>query len=185
MLDQDLFNLVKLEDSAAFKEIYERYFSVLYIHAYKRLQNREEAQDVVQEVFAIFWNKRESILLTGSLPAFLYTAIRNRIFNIFSHKQVESNYIESLQHFINQGVCQTDHLVREHELVAMIDKEIASLPPRMQEVFQLSRNQYLSHKEIALELNLSEQTVKKQVNYALRVLRTKFGLFISLLFFFQ
>jgi len=186
MHDQVLFDLVKLQDDvSAFKEIYERYFSILYIHAYKRLRNREEAQDVVQEVFKIFWNKRRDILLTSNLPAYLYTAVRNRIFNIISHQQVESIYIQSIQSFISQGVCQTDHLVRENDLLALIEREIAALPSKMQEVFELSRKRYLSHKEIAVKLNVSEQTVKKQVNNALRILRTKLSLYFFVLFFFQ
>ncbi|MGV3586354.1 MAG: RNA polymerase sigma factor, partial [Adhaeribacter sp.] len=56
LADHDLFDLVKSEDEAAFKEIYERYFDVLYIHAYKRLQDKEEAQDVIQEVFTVLWD---------------------------------------------------------------------------------------------------------------------------------
>lgn len=183
--DQDLFSLVKSEDPAAFKEIYERYFSVLFIHAYKRLQDKEEAQDVVQEIFAILWNMREDISLKGSLPAYLYAAVRNKTLNIISRKQIESTYIESIQEFINQGVCQTDHLARENHLKTLIESEIASLPPKMQKIFLLSREEYLSHQEIALELNISKQTVKKQVNYALRILRTRLGLFLALLTLLQ
>ncbi|GEO06011.1 DNA-directed RNA polymerase sigma-70 factor [Adhaeribacter aerolatus] len=185
LADQVLFDLVKSEDEAAFKEIYERYFDVLYIHAYKRLQNKEEAQDVIQEVFAALWDKREHISLTSSLPAYLFTAVRNRILNNLAHRKYELSYLQSLQQFINQGVCQTDHLVRENQLQTLIEKEIAALPPKMQEVFSLSRNAHLSHKEIAAELNLSEQTVKKQVNNALRILRTKLGLLIFLYFLFN
>lgn len=185
LADQELFDLVKSEDEAAFKEIYERYFDVLYIHAYKRLQDKEEAQDVIQEVFTALWDKRVHIFLTSSLPAYLFTAVRNNIFNKLAHKKYEVSYLQSLQQFINQGVCQTDHLVRENQLQALIQKEIAALPPKMQEVFSLSRNTHLSHKEIAAELNLSEQTVKKQVNNALRILRTKLGLLIFLYFLFN
>ncbi|KAA5549627.1 RNA polymerase sigma-70 factor [Adhaeribacter rhizoryzae] len=185
LTDPDLFDLVKSEDEAAFKEIYERYFDVLYIHAYKRLQDKEEAQDVIQEVFTALWDKREYIILTSSLPAYLFTAVRNKILNTLSHRKYESSYIQSLQQFINKGICQTDHLIRENQLQTLIEKEIAALPPKMQEVFSLSRNAHLSHKEIAAELNLSEQTVKKQVNNALRILRTKLGLLIFLYLLFK
>ena len=180
--DHELFDLVKSEDDAAFKEIYKRYFNVLYVHAYKRLQDKEEAQDVIQEVFTVLWDKREHIFLTGSLLAYLFTAVRNKIFNNLAHKKYESSYIQSLQHFINKGVCQTDYLVRENQLQALIEKEIAALPAKMQEVFSLSRTGHFTHKEIATELNLSEQTVKKQVNNALRILRTKLGMVLFLYF---
>ncbi|SMD13263.1 RNA polymerase sigma factor [Pedobacter nyackensis] len=179
--DYELLDLMKSDDEAAFKEIYKRYFELLYIHAYKRLQNKEESQDVIQEVFTALWKKREYIMLVSSLRAYLYTAVRNKIFNNISHKHVESSYIQSVQHYIDQGICQTDYLVREHQLLALIEKEIAALPTKMQEIFCLSRNEHLTHKEIAVALNLSEQTVKKQVHNALRILKSKLGVLPFLL----
>lgn len=179
--DLDLFDLVKLDDDiVAFKEIYERYFNQLFIHAYKKLANKEEAQDVVQEIFAIFWKKRTKILIIHSLSAYLFTAVRNKILNIISHKAIESNYIQSIQEFMDTGTCQTDHLIRERDLISEIDKEVSSLPGKMQEIFYLSRYEYFTHKEIATKLNLSEQTVKKQVNNALRILRAKLTTFFVL-----
>lgn len=182
--DQDLFELVKLGNDTAFKTIYNRYFDVMYIHAYRKLNDREEARDVVQEVFANIWSKRTVLVLKISLQAYLYISIRNRILNIIAHKHVQSVHIQSLQHLINQGVCQTDYLVREKELRAIIEEEIAALPNKMQEIFEMSRNQYLSHKEIASALDLSEHTVKKQVNNALRILRTKLGILVLLAILF-
>lgn len=181
--DQVLFDLIKLGDDGAFKAVYDRYFDILYIHAYKKLNDSEDARDVVQEVFTNIWGKRKLLVLKTSLPAYLYIAVRNRIFNILAHKRVQSTHISSLQHFVDQGVCQTDHLVREKELRAVIEEEIAALPQKMQEIFEMSRNQYLSHKEIASALDLSEHTVKKQVNNALRILRAKLGVLFLLLFF--
>jgi len=176
MRDEMLFNLMKLDEDGAFKEIYERYFDGLFLHAYRKLHNKEEARDLTQEIFAMLWDKRQSITLTGSLPAYLFTAVRNRCINIFLRKEVESSYIQSLQEFIDAEVCQTDHLARTNQLTAIIDKELNALPSKMQEIFVLSRKDNLSHKEIAAQLNLSEQTVKKQVNNALKILRTKLGM---------
>ena len=103
------------------------------------------------------------------------------ILDLIAHQQVESKYMSSLQDFMTQGVCITDHSIREKQLAALIEKGISDLPPKMKEVFELSRKHKLSHKEIAEKLNLSEQTVKKQVNNALKILRVKLGtmLFIS------
>ncbi|MNL67317.1 RNA polymerase sigma factor [compost metagenome] len=67
-------------------------------------------------------------------------------------------------------------------MTAMIEKEIAALPQKMREVFELSRKQNLSHKEIAEQLGISEQTVSKQVTNALKILKTKLGLMLYLVF---
>lgn len=180
--DFELAGLLKNGDAAAYTLIYNRYFEVLYIHAYRKLNNQEEAQDIIHEIFAILWTKKETLDIKTSLSSYLYSAVRNKILDLIARQQVETKYVNSLQHFLDQGTCITDHTVREKLLTQLIDKSIADLPPKMKEVFELSRKQKLSHKEIALRLNLSEQTVKKQVNNALKILRTKLGtmLFVQL-----
>ncbi len=70
----------------------------------------------------------------------------------------------------------TDHLVREKQMKAIIEREISKLPKKMRIVFELSRNEHLSHKEIAETLNLSEQTVTDQIKKALKILRTRMGM---------
>ncbi|AOM77775.1 RNA polymerase subunit sigma-70 [Pedobacter steynii] len=178
--DLELTALLKEGDAAAYTVVYNRYFNELYIHAYARLRDKEEAQDVVHELFATLWNKRAELMFKSSLPAYLYTAVRNRILDVIAHQQVESRYVTSLQHFIEEGYCITDHQVRERQLAALIEKGISELPPKMRAIFELSRKHAMSHKEIAEQLNLSEQTVRTQVKNALRILRLKLGLMLFL-----
>lgn len=178
--DSELTALLRQRDSSAYAEIYRRYTAVLYRHAFSKLQDREEAKDVVQELFVTLWSRCEDISISTTLSGYLYSAVRNRILNVISHKQVESKYIVSLQEFSGKCESITDHRVRERDLEFLIEKEIASLPSKMKEVFELSRKANLSHRQIAIELDLSEKTVKNQVNNALKVLRLKLG---SLMFF--
>lgn len=178
--DLELTDLLKRGDAAAYTVIYNRYFNELYLHAYQRLRDKDEAQDVIHELFAGLWNKRETITIKSSLAAYLYTAVRNRIMDVIAHQQVETKYVSSLQNFLEAGYCVTDHQVRERLLAALIEKEIAELPSKMREVFELSRKKVLSHKEIAAELNISEQTVRKQINNALKILRSRLGMALFL-----
>ena len=180
--DIELTELLKNGDAAAYTVIYNRYFDALYIHAYRRLNNKEEAQDIIHELFTQLWTKRTAIDIKSSLASYLYSAVRNKILDLIAHQQVEFKYMSSLQDFMIHGTCITDHRVREKQLAELIEKGIADLPPKMKEVFELSRKEKLSHKEIAEKLNLSEETVKKQVSNALKILRVKLGtmLFITL-----
>jgi RNA polymerase sigma-70 factor (family 1) len=180
--DADLIILLKSDDAMAYTVIYNRYFDSLYLHACNKLKDKEEAQDVIHELFTHLWNKRNELLIKSNLSSYLYISVRNRILDLISHQQVESKYVNSLQNFINEGHCITDHLIREKQLANLIEKGISNLPTKMREVFELSRKEKLSHKEIAAQLNLSEQTVKKQINNALKILRIKLGtmLFLSL-----
>jgi RNA polymerase sigma-70 factor (family 1) len=174
--DADLTQLLKLGDRIAFTEIYNRYKLVLHNHAWNKTRSTIDTQDAIQEVFSNLWTKRENIQIGSNLSGYLYTSVRNHILNLFTKKQVQDKYINSIQQFSHHKTALTDYRVRESMLRDVIEKEIAELPPRMREVFELSRKQHLSHKEIAVIMGTTEQTVKKQVSNALKHLRTKLGL---------
>lgn len=180
--DQRLLILLRQGDQEAYTVIYDRYKNLLYSHAYKKLGDPEEVKDVLQDLFINLWNKRADIPVAVNLSAYLYTATRNRVLNLISHKAVEHKYISSLQQYIQEGTFTTDLTIQEKELAALIQKEIDLLPPKMREVFLLSRSAYLTHQEIAEQLSISEQTVAKQVTNALKILRVRLGSFILLLF---
>jgi RNA polymerase sigma-70 factor (family 1) len=181
LIDIELFGLLKSGDHAAYKEIYNRYYAALYIHAFKRLQDREECRDIIQELFANLWVKREEIEINGQLAGYLYTAVRNRIFDLLSRKKLKSIYITSIQEFALNNQTTTDHRVRQNQLMEIIDREIQSLPPRTREIFELSRKGHFTHKQIAEQLDISEQTVKSTVNNALKILRVKLGTMFMLI----
>lgn len=181
--DAELVDLLKSGDQLAYTEIYDRYILILLNHAYNKTRDREEAKDIVHEVFTTLWARRENFNCQSNLSGYLYAAVRNNILNQVVHNDVKGKYLASIAQFINYNNSQviTDHLVREHQLSSIIEKEIAELPPKMREVFELSRKQHFSHKQIAEKLEISEQTVSKHVTNALRILRVRLGIFIYLL----
>ena len=174
--DQHLTDLLKLGDRMAYTEIYDRYIFTLLNHVYNKTRNREEAKDIVHEVFAKLWASREQLQITNNLAGFLYTAARNIILNQITRKEVQSKYLASILNFAEEPQTVTDYRLRENQLIAVIEKEIAELPAKMREVFELSRKEHLSHREIALQLDISEQTVSKHITNALKILRVKLGL---------
>lgn len=182
--DFELVSLLKEDDHAAYREIYYRYTGILFSHAFSKLQDRDEARDVVQEVFSTLWSKRSVIQFQLNISGYLYVTLRNKILNIMAHKKVKIEYISSLQNYLNETNADTDFLTRTNQLKVIIEDEISKMPIRMREIFELSRKGHLSHREIAEELGISEKTVKDHVNNALKRLRLKLGLFNYLLFFF-
>src|SRR5882757_8926667 len=114
--DQQLASLLKEGDHAAYVEIYNRYHAALYIHAFKRLQVREDSRDIIQELFTNLWLKREEMTLTGHLSGYLYTAVRNRIFDLLAKRRLKISYIESIQKFADNGSVSSDYLVRQNQL---------------------------------------------------------------------
>ncbi|HKG05324.1 MAG TPA: RNA polymerase sigma-70 factor [Pedobacter sp.] len=181
LTDSELVDLMRSGDRDAFTEVYDRYAMVLLNHANNKTRDREAARDHVQEVFSNLWLKRESLQVTTTLSGFLYTAVRNLILNQVIHKAVEDKYMASLLHFVNTEQVSPDHQIRERQLKEHIEKEIEALPAKMREVFELSRNEHLSHREIAERLNISEQTVSKHVSNAIKILKVKLHLFVVML----
>lgn len=180
--EQQLVSLLKEGDHVAYQTIYERYFGLLFVHAHKRLRDEEQAKDIVQEFFTALWHRHEEIQLTTSLSAYFFTAINYRIISFFRRSAIQDKYIASFAGFINSEQINADHLIREKQLSELIEREIQELPPKMREVFEMSRKQHLSHKEIAEKLSLSEKTVDRQVSNALHRLRSKLGLLKFLIF---
>ncbi len=97
LTDIELVSLLKEGDKDAYAEIYNRFKGVLYIHAYRMLNDKEEAKDVVHEIFSRIWTKREQLNFNIGLSAYLYASVRNRIFDRIAHKKIESEYLSSLQ----------------------------------------------------------------------------------------
>lgn len=178
--DQELVLLLKEGDETAFQEIYLRYDKLLLIYAYKKLRNREEAKDLVQDVFVWLWNNRNSFLLNTSLAGYLYKSVLNRIFDAVKHQGIIRKYIDSGQHFIEVSTEGADYLIREKDIASLIEREILAMPPKMREIYNLKRRDFMSTKEIAESLSLSEHTVSTQMKRALRHLRIKLGLVIFL-----
>ena len=178
--DTELFDLVKEGNAMAFAEIYDRYWALLYKHAYRLIKDQDLAQDVVQEVFVSLWDKINAIDLQFSINSYLYTAVRNKVLNLIQRDKVKNNYIESFANFVASSEAITDYRLRERLLKEKIEKEVAALPSKMRQLFEMSRIKNMSHKQIAEELNLSDKTVKKQMSNAIKILRLKLGGFLIL-----
>jgi len=183
--DTELAALLKVSDHQAYTFIYDRYKFLLYAHAYKKLQDREEARDVVQEVFVTLWNKRENINAQLNLAGYLYTALRNTILNLIARKEVRTRYTDSMAAHYTCDYAPTDHGIRSQQLAELIDREIAALPSKMQKVFVLSRKAHLNRKEISSQLGISEATVDRQIANALKLLRARLTLVAYLMVFFN
>lgn len=179
--DNELIHLLKEDDTAAFSEIYARYAEILYKNCYKALKDREESKDITQDIFTSLWNKRNDLKI-NNLAGYLYIATRNQIIKVMAHKKITSNYFTWLQTVIRENWSITDNVIREKQLHELIESEINKLPSKMRKVFNLSRKSHLSHKEIAIKLQLSEATVKTQVRNALKILKSKLQAFLHIIF---
>ncbi|MGN8072620.1 RNA polymerase sigma factor [Mucilaginibacter sp. 22184] len=171
--DDELLQRLQSGEKQAYRVIYDRYWPILFRHCRKMLQDDTEAQDIVQEIFTMLWIKTNDAGIAPPLGAFLYIAVRNKVLDHLKNKKVKGKFMESLKDMKESADFITDSLIRERQLAVEIEKEVAALPAKMRAVFELSRNEHLGHKEIAEQLAISSNTVKKQISNALQILRGK------------
>lgn len=173
--DENLLAAFKAGHRQAYKEIYDRYWLLLFRFSRKMLQDEHLAKDVVQEVFITLWNKGANQDIQSPLAAYLYTLARHRILDMVKHSKVANKYLDSLNNFVQNSYDTPDRLYLEKELYDQIESEIQRLPEKMRKVFEMSRKEHKSNPEIASELQISNKTVKNQLSSALKILRSKLG----------
>ncbi|WPQ61906.1 RNA polymerase sigma-70 factor [Chitinophaga sancti] len=172
LTEKELVERLRLGNHQAFKETYKRYWPLVFNHARRMLEDRELAKDVVQDVFCWLFEKMETLREDTRLPHLLMRATRNDVISLIRKGKSRNSYLSSLkvEDFYSNV---TEHTLDGKELQVLIEREIASLPPKMRAVFQMSRYEDLSHKTIAETLDIAEGTVKKQVSNALSILRER------------
>ena len=171
--DAKLLEQIAAGDNRAFTTLYRRYWEGLFVTAAKALRSKEEAADVVQDVFLSLWNRRKGINVQGSLAAYLHTSVRYKCIHYIEKNINRRDYLELLTEVaVNTSPLDPEVSLQVKELQEAIDKTISKMPTKMQEVYKLSRQQHLSHKEIADSMSISVETVKKHIQHALSLIRT-------------
>jgi RNA polymerase sigma-70 factor (family 1) len=170
---QTLWEQFRQGDADAFRRLYDRHWEALYAMARRKIAVEEEAADLVQEVFLKLWEKQQELPAVESVEAYLATALRNLIFNHYRRATVVRAATADLRSDAS-GPTALD-MLQAQELHQLIDREVAAMPEKMREVYLLSRHEELSAPEIALQLTLSQQTVRNQISSALKRLRAVIG----------
>lgn len=172
--DSHIFGMIISEGSLpAFAELFERYWQRLYVKAYARLESEADAKDCVQEVFMTIWTRRESLAMPLSVAAYLHTAVRNRVFNLFHARMTDQKHLLAYAHETQFHDEPDNHSAGFEELALLIEKEIAYMPEQMRRIYLLSREQHMTGVQIAEHLALSHQTVRNQISNALRRIKER------------
>ena len=159
-------------DEDAFCELYATYKNRLISFAMRFLKSREYAEDVFQDAFTVVWQSRRFINPDASFSSYLYTIMRNRILNQLRNAANEEKLKESI---LSQALDYTEDTKREvmlNDLKSLISHALQQLTPRQREIFEMSREAQLSHKEIADKLGISINTVQEHISTSLKLIRT-------------
>lgn len=159
-------------DEDAFCELYAAYKNRLLYFAMKFVKSREFAEDIFQDAFTVVWQSRRFINPDASFSSYLYTIVRNRVLNQLRDM---SNEDQLKEHILSQAVDASNDTKSEillNDLKEVIGRALEQLTPRQREVFKMSRDLQMSHKEIADALGVSVNTVQEHISVSLKVIRS-------------
>ncbi len=156
-------------DESSLQLLYRHFYKALVAFSNQMVSNLEIAEELVQDAFVSLWQQRNTFKNQGVLKAYLYNSVRNKSITYLRHEQVERNRIESFELDYKLMMGDEEGPDRE-ELIRQLLLSIDKLPPKQREVFLLSVKGKTSE-EIAQEMNISPETVKKQRQRGLKRLR--------------
>jgi RNA polymerase sigma-70 factor (family 1) len=169
--DDELLTQLREGDRNAFTTLYNRYWDKLYAVAYNRLADEYEAEEAVQNIFLDLWRRKETLTLTHTLSTYLSVAVKYHVFTRLAQIRREKLRTEQLKIGAIEGRETTAEWLSEKELKKQLEQSINALPGKCRIVFLLSREQNLTNKQIAEELDISEKTVEGHITKALNTLR--------------
>lgn len=185
--EKELVTKLKEGDSFAFEVLFYKYRNKVKGFAVKLVPTQVDPEEIVQEVFVKLWLKKEFINPDKDFQPYLFSIAKNLILDHLKSAVNRKLYFVG-EHFQNDLLVdeELDYLMPE-DAEEKLEKLIDEIPERRREIFRMSRFEGLSYKQIAVRLNISENTVDSQIRNALAFLRKEFRKFVVLafLYFFQ
>lgn len=182
---------LKNGSQAAFNTLYDIYCARLYGYCYQYTKSHQDAEEIVQDVFVKLWTYKETIRDEDTILYFLFRIARNQLINNYRSKMNSPTFEEyvSYNNDSSLSVNTTTQAIEYDDFCKLIDSIRQTLPETQQKVYEYSKHQQMSNKEIAETLHLSEQTVKNQLSQALKVFKEKLSkyyfLYLLILLFYR
>lgn len=161
-ISEPLLQEVSEGSESAFRKLFHQYADHLHTYIWQLTKSKELAEEVVQDIFLQIWMARETLSGIRNFRTYLFVITRNHALNALKKMVRERKRQDEWE--------QTLHTEYEAEDIetglSIVEEAIEQLPAQQQKAWLLSRKQGKKYQEIAQEMNLSRETVKKYIQYA-------------------
>lgn len=178
--DAENYRAIIEGNQPAFEMIFKTYYKPLCHYAYSFLNDKNEAEEVVQTTFIKIWEKKNELNVQSSLKAYLYSMVRNGCLNVTKHEKVKQLHAQWHVQETERSRELVEEKVLSNDLESKIYLAMKALPEQCRLVFQLSRFEELKYQEIADQLQISVKTVENQMGKALKIMRTQLKEYLPL-----
>jgi len=168
-------------DITVFEMIFRNYYQPLCNYAYTFLQDKEDAEEIVQSTFLLVWEKRDALAIRTSVKPYLYAMVRNACLNVLKHQKVKQKFAGEEIALADRSHDDVSQHVASNELELRIKVAMNELPEQCRMVFKLSRFEELKYAEIAEQLNISVKTVENHMGKALKIMREQLKDYLPLI----
>ena len=181
LADKSLVKLLSSSDTLAYKEIYTRYWRQVYLAALKKVDSKEIAEELAQDLFCSIWEKRGRNII-DNLGGYLNRAIRYQVIDYIRMKLTQDKYINHTRTRTSENLYPDgENSTIFKELSDAIHAAILKLPEKSREIFILSRFEHKSTKEIALIIGLTEKAVEYHITKCLKAMRLYLKVYLPIL----
>lgn len=177
-----LFENIQQGDEKAFEQLFKLYYGYLCNFASKIVADDVAAEEIVQDFFVKFWERKADLSIDSSLKNYLFRSVKNLCLNHIKHNNVRLQYAQQV--IAESESSNFNHNYIEVNLAADIAKSIEEMPEKRREIFRMSREEGLKYREIAQKLNISIKTVETQMSLAIKSLRDKLRKYNTFIFYF-
>ncbi len=162
------------DEPLVFEEVFKAHFKSLHSYAYTIVRDDIIAEEIVQNVFAKLWEKRNDLQITHSIKAYLYRSVYHEGLNYLRHQKIKMAYESHASYHMKESnnTSSSGELMLK-ELEQKLEKALNELPQQCRTIFQMSRFDELKYREIAEQLGISIKTVENQMGKALKIMRTQ------------
>ncbi|MEG1546363.1 MAG: RNA polymerase sigma-70 factor [Bacteroides sp.] len=164
-----IITLLKENDENAFETVYRYYFRGLSAFC-SQYVSQIESEEIVQDTMMWLWENRSNLIVDLSLKTLLFTIVKNKALNRINHHEIKRRVHQKIADKYETEFTDPDFYL-ENELFVLYNNALQKLPKEFREAYELNRIHHLTHKEIALKLSVSPQTINYRISQSLKILR--------------
>lgn len=169
--EQELLFLLRTGDKTAFTKIYDQYSKKLFLNIYSLVKIQEIAEEILQEIFVLIWEKRETIIINQSFKAYLFRIAENKVIDFFRKLKRDKILFERVKEISSAVYTHVEESILSSESSSVFRKAIESLPPQRRQIFCMCKMEGKSYNEVSHLLGISTSTINDHIVKATRTVR--------------
>jgi len=169
-------------DLKVFETVFKENYSSMVRAARRILIDIEPSEEVIQDLFVKLWEKRDSLVINTSLPAYLHKAVTNHAINYYKFQKKTVRFQDYIGFEVEEyQSTPADEPMLHNDLDKKVSTLMKSLPEKRRVIFEMSRFEGLKNWQIAQQLGVSLKTVEYHMSEALDFMRTKLTDYLPLI----